>query len=128
MENVLSVYKRPFDAKRPVVCFDEKSKQLVGEVSQPIPAAPGREAYRDYEYVRKNSPQTDTARQSRNQNLARRHEETKWAFPRMVDTPARRLQVMRLSIFEYIKVFYNRKRLHSVLGYKSPEAFEAGLN
>jgi len=34
----------------------------------------------------------------------------------------------RLAIFEYIEVFYNRKRLHSALGYKSPEEFEAGLN
>jgi putative transposase len=34
----------------------------------------------------------------------------------------------RASIFEYIEVFYNRKRLHSSLGYKSPETFEAGLN
>lgn len=34
----------------------------------------------------------------------------------------------RASIFEYIEIFYNRKRLHSSLGYKSPEAFEAGLN
>ena len=34
----------------------------------------------------------------------------------------------RQSIFEYIEVFYNRKRLHSSLGYKSPEVFEAGLN
>jgi putative transposase len=34
----------------------------------------------------------------------------------------------RTSIFEYIEVFYNRKRLHSSLGYKSPEAFEASLN
>ena len=34
----------------------------------------------------------------------------------------------RASIFEYVEVFYNRKRLHSALGYQSPEAFEAGLN
>jgi putative transposase len=34
----------------------------------------------------------------------------------------------RASIFEYIEVFYNRQRLHSSLGYQSPEAFEASLN
>jgi transposase InsO family protein len=34
----------------------------------------------------------------------------------------------RQSIFEYIEVFYNRQRLHSALGYRSPEAFEASLN
>ena len=33
----------------------------------------------------------------------------------------------RQSIVEYIEVFYNRKRLHSSLGYLSPEAFEAAL-
>jgi transposase InsO family protein len=37
-------------------------------------------------------------------------------------------EAARQSIFEYIEVFYNRKRLHSSLGYQSPEAFEAGLN
>ncbi len=52
MENVLSVYKRPYDPDRPVVCFDEKSKQLVGEVCKPIPAAAGRVECHDYEYVR----------------------------------------------------------------------------
>ena len=52
MENVLAVYKRPFDAAKPVVCFDEKSKQLVGEICRPIPATPGRVACHDYEYVR----------------------------------------------------------------------------
>jgi len=52
MENVLAVYKRPYDADHPVVRFDEKSKQLVGEVAVPIPAAPGRVECCDYEYVR----------------------------------------------------------------------------
>jgi transposase InsO family protein len=37
-------------------------------------------------------------------------------------------QEARQSIFEYIEVFYNRKRLHSSLGYVSPEAFEASRN
>ena len=52
METVLEVYKRPFDPLHPVVCFDEKNKQLVGETATPIPAAPGRVESHDYEYVR----------------------------------------------------------------------------
>lgn len=52
MENVLEVYTRPYDAKRPVVCLDEKSKQLVGEICKPIPARPGEVERCDYEYVR----------------------------------------------------------------------------
>lgn len=52
MENVLGVYIRPYDPKRPMVCFDEKSKQLVGEVCKPIPARPGEVERCDYEYVR----------------------------------------------------------------------------
>ena len=52
MEDVLEVYHRPFDAKRPLVCLDEASKQLVGEVAQPLPAEPGQPERFDYEYVR----------------------------------------------------------------------------
>lgn len=52
MERVLEVYKRPYDAKRPVVCMDESPKQLIGEAKTPIPAKPGKEAKYDYEYVR----------------------------------------------------------------------------
>ena len=52
MEDVLEVYKRPYDPKRPVVCLDETSKQLIGEVANPVPAAPGQAAHYDYEYVR----------------------------------------------------------------------------
>ena len=53
MEDVLEVYKRPYDPKRPVVCLDETSKQLIGEVQTPAPPAPGQVAHYDYEYVRK---------------------------------------------------------------------------
>jgi hypothetical protein len=52
MEDVLEVYHRPFDPARPVLCVDEASRQLIGEVSAPIPPAPGRPARVDYEYVR----------------------------------------------------------------------------
>ena len=53
MEDVLEVYKRPYDPKRPVVCLDETSKQLIGEVQTPVLAAPGQVAHYDYEYVRR---------------------------------------------------------------------------
>lgn len=52
MEDVLEVYKRPYDPRRPVVCLDETSKQLIGEVRKPVPAAPGQVAHYDSEYVR----------------------------------------------------------------------------
>jgi hypothetical protein len=40
------------DPKHPVVCFDESPMQLIGEVRQPIPAAPGQFERYDYEYKR----------------------------------------------------------------------------
>jgi hypothetical protein len=52
MEDVLDVYHRPFDEKRPLVCIDEASRQLIGAVAQPIPASPGQPERIDYEYVR----------------------------------------------------------------------------
>src|SRR5512135_1366625 len=52
MEDVLDVYHRPFDPKRPLVCLDETSKQLIGEVAEPVPAEPGRPERIDYEYTR----------------------------------------------------------------------------
>lgn len=52
MEDVLDVYTRPYDPRRPQVCLDETSRQLLGEVTPPLPAAPGRPAREDYEYAR----------------------------------------------------------------------------
>src|SRR5881296_713541 len=37
MEDVLEVYHRPYDPKRPVVCVDETFKQLIGETREPVP-------------------------------------------------------------------------------------------
>ena len=48
----MEVYHRPYELKYPVVCLDESSKQLIGEVSPPIPAAPGHPVLMDDEYVR----------------------------------------------------------------------------
>jgi transposase len=52
MEDVLDLYAEAPDPKRPVVCFDESPIQLIGEVRQPIPAAPGQRERYDYEYRR----------------------------------------------------------------------------
>ena len=52
MEDVLTVYHRPYDQARPVVCMDEKPYQLLGHVREPVPARPGRDHREDSEYVR----------------------------------------------------------------------------
>jgi transposase len=52
MEDVLDLYERPYDPRRPQVCMDELHVQLVGETRTPLPVAPGRPARIDYEYVR----------------------------------------------------------------------------
>jgi len=53
MEDVLDLYEEAYDAKRPVVCFDETPVQLVAETRKPQPVAPGRPRRYDYEYERK---------------------------------------------------------------------------
>lgn len=52
MEDVLELYAEPYNAKQPVVCFDEKSVQLVAETRVPRLPAPGQTALYDYEYKR----------------------------------------------------------------------------
>jgi DDE superfamily endonuclease len=52
MEDVLSVYARPYDPSRPVICMDEKPYQLLAHARDPIPARPGHDLKQDNEYVR----------------------------------------------------------------------------
>ena len=52
MEDVLDLYAEPPDPKYPVVCLDESPVQLIGEVREPIAAAPGQIERVDYEYRR----------------------------------------------------------------------------
>lgn len=53
MEDVIDLYEKPFDGKEPVICFDEKSKQLLQDSRKGKRVKPGKIAVRDYEYVRK---------------------------------------------------------------------------
>ena len=52
MEDVLEVYRRPYDPKRPVICIDETFKQLIGDTRTPLPPRPGIVERYDHEYVR----------------------------------------------------------------------------
>ncbi len=55
MEDVLEVYERPFDERRPVVCLDEAAKQILGEVREPLPMKPASASAERYdnEYERR---------------------------------------------------------------------------
>jgi len=52
MEDILEVYRRPYDPEEPMVCMDEITKQLTKETRRTIPAEPGIPARFDYEYER----------------------------------------------------------------------------
>jgi hypothetical protein len=52
MEDLLDLYAEPYDAKRPVICFDERPCPLIAEVRTPIPAEAGKLERYDYEYKR----------------------------------------------------------------------------
>jgi len=53
MEDVLDQYEQPYDPKHPLICFDEKPCQLIGDILVPIPMKPGKPKKEDYEYERK---------------------------------------------------------------------------
>jgi len=52
MEDILNVYKRPYNPDEPLVCMDETTKQLVKETHHALPIEPGKAARIDYEYER----------------------------------------------------------------------------
>lgn len=52
MEDVLDIYERAYDPQRPVLCFDERPCQLIGEVVAPIPMKAGQVQRQDYHYKR----------------------------------------------------------------------------
>jgi hypothetical protein len=52
MEDVLSVYTRPYDPRRPQICLDERPVQLLADCRPPLPARPGTPRREDHEYER----------------------------------------------------------------------------
>ncbi len=52
MYDLLGLYARPYDADEPVICVDEKSRQLWAQTRRPLPSGPGQIAREDYEYKR----------------------------------------------------------------------------
>jgi transposase len=52
MEHILDLYELPYNPLRPMICFDETSKQLIEETRLPLPASPGQVLRYDYEYTR----------------------------------------------------------------------------
>ncbi len=53
MEQVLDIYKRPYDPRYPLICMDETPRQLIRETRLPSPVSPGQPARFDYEYERR---------------------------------------------------------------------------
>jgi len=53
MEDVLDVYTRPYDPRRPQICLDERPVQLLADVREPLPVRPGTPRREDYEYERR---------------------------------------------------------------------------
>lgn len=53
MMDILEIYERPYNPKEPVICLDEKSKQLLADTRGPLPGKPGTPERHDYEYERK---------------------------------------------------------------------------
>jgi hypothetical protein len=49
MEDILSLYEEPYDQLRPMICFDERPCQLIGDVLAPLPMKPGRPKRQDYD-------------------------------------------------------------------------------
>ncbi len=52
MEDVLDLYEQAYDPKHPVICFDERPCQLIGDAIIPIPIKPGSPKKEHYEYIR----------------------------------------------------------------------------
>jgi hypothetical protein len=83
MEDVLDLYQQPYDPRRPVVCMDETSKQLVAEMRKPLAVKAGRPRRVDYEYERRGTADvfvfTEPLRNWRSISVTERRTRLDWA-------------------------------------------------
>ena len=102
MENVLEVYKRPYDAGRPVVCMDEKPKQLVKETRMPLGCGKGQPERFDYEYERNGTANVfmfvESLRGWRRVEVTERRTRLDWAqqVKRLIDVDYKKAQKITL--------------------------------
>jgi transposase len=102
MENVLEVYKRPYDPKHPVVCMDEKPKQLVKETRTPMACGPGRVECFDFEYERNGTANVflfvEPLRGWRRLEVTQRRTRIDWAhqIQRLIDTDYKKAERITL--------------------------------
>lgn len=104
MEDVLDLYEKPHNPEEPVVCFDEKSKQLLEDTRTPIPAKPGNPLRRDYEYKRNGTRNIFCS------------VEPKGAHREITDTARRTKQDFSFEIRRIVTTTYKKARkIHFVL-------------
>lgn len=86
MDDVLEVYERPYDPKRPVICLDEKSKQLLDEKRESLRVKRGKPKRYDYEYKRKGTVNlfVGIEPKGKNRNIRVTKRKTKSDFARYV--------------------------------------------
>ena len=104
MYALLGLYARPYDAQEPVVCVDEKSKQLLRQTRAPIALEPGRCAHEDYEYRRAGTRNIFVAVEPRGKR-------------RFVEVTARRTKVDFVAFIKNLleKVYATALTVHLVL-------------
>jgi hypothetical protein len=104
MYELLDLYARPHDPREPVICLDEKCKQLLRETRRPLPAKPGVLAKQDYEYERAGTCNLFVAVEPRGQR-------------RFVQVTARRTKVDFVAfVCRLLRSGYNRvRKVHLVL-------------
>ena len=110
MEDVISLCLEPYDRKKPVVCLDEKSKQLLGDSRSSLPAAPGKTAIQDYEYIRKGTRNIFVAVEPKG---GRRH--TQVTARRRKEDYARFLEMLigRYPAVECLRIVQDNLNVHS---------------